>query len=110
MDTNQSNQQNDSGTTSEVSADSADSGVDKHVQQEQAQSAQPIDPKIKEMIVALPQEAQDTDLIEKEWVEKAKRIVEHTSDDPYVQQNELSKMKADYMKKRYNKDIKVSDT
>ena len=95
MDTSQSNQQDDNGTNPDAPADS---GVKKHQRQEPAQS-QSIDPKIKEMIVALPQEAQDTDLIEKEWVEKAKRIVEHTSDDPYVQQNELAKMKADYMKK-----------
>ncbi len=110
MDTNQSNQHDGSDTAFRASTDGADGGADKGVPQERAQPTPPIDPKIEEMIVALPQEAQDTDLIEKEWVEKAKRIVEHTSDDPYVQQNELAKMKADYMKKRYNKDIKVSDT
>lgn len=56
-------------------------------------------------LVTTPEEASDSDLIEKEWVLKAKQIVEHTSEDPYVQQQELNKMKADYMKKRYNKDI-----
>ncbi len=59
--------------------------------------------------VSLPTEAEDTDLIEKEWVERAKQIVEHTREDPYEQQRALSQMKADYLKKRYNKDIKVSD-
>jgi hypothetical protein len=59
--------------------------------------------------VALPTDAEDTDLIEKEWVERAKQIVEHTREDPYEQQRALSQMKADYLKKRYNKDIKVSD-
>jgi hypothetical protein len=67
------------------------------------------DPSVQGMVSALPTEAQDTDLIEKEWVEKAKQIVESTSENPFVQQQELSKMKADYMKKRYNKDIKLSD-
>lgn len=58
--------------------------------------------------VTLPDDAADTDLIEKEWVLKAKQIVDHTSDDPYTQQLEIGKVKADYMKKRYNKDIKLS--
>lgn len=59
--------------------------------------------------VSLPAGAEDSDLIEKEWVERAKQIVEHTREDPYEQQRALSQMKADYMKKRYNKDIKISD-
>lgn len=59
--------------------------------------------------VSLPTEAQDTDLIEKEWVERAKQIVEHTREDPYEQLRALSHMKADYLKKRYNKDIKLTD-
>ena len=49
----------------------------------------------------------DGDLIEKEWVEKAKQIVDKTRDDPHKQSEELTVFKADYMKKRYNKDIKV---
>jgi hypothetical protein len=50
----------------------------------------------------------DSDLIEKEWVDKAKQIVERTRDDPYKQSEELTVFKADYMKKRYGKTIKVS--
>lgn len=57
--------------------------------------------------VVLPQIADDNDLIEKEWVEKAKQIVDKTKDDPYLQNRELGNMRADYMKKRYNKDIKL---
>lgn len=49
----------------------------------------------------------DDDLIEKEWVDKAKRIVEQTRSDPHRQSEELTLVKADYMKKRYNKTIKV---
>lgn len=56
----------------------------------------------------IPEEANDIDLIEKEWVLKAKQIVQHTYEDPYAQQAEISKMKADYMKKRYNKDVKIA--
>ena len=50
--------------------------------------------------------ASDIDLIEKEWVQKAKAIVAHTHGDPYTQNKEINKIKADYIKKRYNKDIK----
>lgn len=56
-----------------------------------------------------PQIADDVDLIEKEWVMKAKEIVAKTKDNPNLQSSELSKFKADYLKKRFNKDIKTSD-
>lgn len=59
--------------------------------------------------VELPPEAEDADLIEKEWVDRAKQIVEHTREDPHEQQRALSHMKADYLKKRYNRDIKISE-
>lgn len=59
--------------------------------------------------IPIPEQAADSELIEKEWVEKAKQIVDHTRNNPYEQQKELSKVKAEYMKKRYNKDIKTSD-
>lgn len=52
--------------------------------------------------------ADDGDLIEKEWVHKAKQIVESNRDDPYKQSEELTVFKADYMKKRYGKNIKLS--
>lgn len=50
----------------------------------------------------------DGDLIEKEWVHKAKQIVEANRDDPYRQSEQLTVFKADYMKKRYDKNIKLS--
>lgn len=53
--------------------------------------------------------ADDGDLIEKEWVVKAKEIVERTKLDPHAQNKEMNRVKADYMKKRYNKDIKLTD-
>ena len=49
----------------------------------------------------------DSDLIEKEWVNKAKRIVEANREDPFKQSEELTGVKADYMKKRYDKNIKL---
>lgn len=54
-----------------------------------------------------PQLAGDQDLIEKEWVAKAKQIVEKTRDNPYEQSQELTIFKADYLQKRYQKTIKL---
>lgn len=56
-----------------------------------------------------PMIADDADLIEKEWVQKAKSIVEETKDDPREQNKQLTKVKADYLKKRYNRDLKIND-
>lgn len=49
----------------------------------------------------------DGDLIEKEWVHKAKVIVDRNRDDPFKQSQELTEVKAEYMKQRYDKDIKL---
>lgn len=53
--------------------------------------------------------ANDDDKIEKEWVIRAKQIVDGTRDDPYQQNRQLAAFKADYMQKRYNKTIKLSE-
>lgn len=59
--------------------------------------------------VATPASADDGDIIEKEWVLKAKHIVEQTKHDPYLQTKEMHKFRAEYMKKRYNKIIESVD-
>ncbi|MBP6041584.1 hypothetical protein KA529_01040 [Candidatus Saccharibacteria bacterium] len=53
--------------------------------------------------------ADDVDVIEKEWVDKARKIVDKSKDDPYLQELEVGKLQADYMKKRYGKEIKSSN-
>lgn len=69
----------------------------------------PIDPALS--VIPSPAKASKaTDLIEKEWVLRAKAIVERTKSDPYTQNEELKKFKADFMKTKYNKDLKVSET
>ncbi|HWB39229.1 MAG TPA: hypothetical protein VG604_03225 [Candidatus Saccharimonadales bacterium] len=57
--------------------------------------------------ISTPTVADDGDLIEKEWVEKAKKIVESNREDPYKQSEELTVVKAEYMQKRYNKTVKL---
>jgi hypothetical protein len=57
--------------------------------------------------ISSPIDAADSDLIEKEWVVKAKQIVEQTVNDPHAQQQEIAKMKTEYIKKRYKRDIEL---
>ena len=57
---------------------------------------------------AAPAIADDGDLIEQEWVIKAKLLVMRTSQDPYEQNKQLAAFRADYLQKRYNKTIKLN--
>lgn len=50
-----------------------------------------------------PITAADDDLIEKEWVDKVKKIIALTKDDPYEKNRVITQLQADYLKKRYNK-------
>lgn len=52
-----------------------------------------------------PSVAADDDLIEREWVDKAKKIIEETKDNPYKREQEIGKLQRDYIKKRYGRDI-----
>lgn len=54
-----------------------------------------------------PAVAADEDLIEKEWVDKAKKVIAETKHDPYLQEQAVSRLQADYLQKRYNKSVKV---
>ena len=58
---------------------------------------------------ASPLIADDVDVIEKEWVDKAKKIVSATKEDPHMQEKQVSELQADYLMKRYNKKIKLSE-
>ena len=49
--------------------------------------------------------AGDEDLIEKEWVDRAKRIIDQTKDDPYRREQEVAKLQADYLRKRYGREL-----
>ena len=53
--------------------------------------------------------AGDDDLIEKEWVDKLKRIITLTKDDPYERARVIAQLQADYLKKRYNREMGQSN-
>jgi hypothetical protein len=52
-----------------------------------------------------PATANDNELIEKEWVDKAKKVIAETKDDPYRREQEVSKLQADYLLKRYGRKL-----
>jgi hypothetical protein len=56
-----------------------------------------------------PAVASDEDLIEKEWVEKAKKVIAETKHDPYMQKQAVSRLQADYLNKRYGKSVKLPE-
>ena len=56
-----------------------------------------------------PVVAADADVIEKEWVDKAKKIIQETKDDPYGRTERVNDLQRDYLKKRYNKELETSE-
>jgi len=53
--------------------------------------------------------AADEDLIEKEWVDRAKQIIGSTKDDPYRREQEIKRLQLDYVRKRYGKEIGATE-
>lgn len=58
---------------------------------------------------ASPMVAADEDLIEKEWVDKAKDIITQTKDDPHARTAQVNALQRDYLQKRYGKVVGASD-
>ena len=56
-----------------------------------------------------PAVAADDDVIEKEWVDKAKKIVLDTKDDPHGRASKVNELQKDYLKKRYGKVLGASE-
>lgn len=54
---------------------------------------------------SFPVAAADDDLIEREWVDKAKKIIAETRDDPYGREKAVNQLQKDYLKKRYGKEL-----
>lgn len=56
-----------------------------------------------------PMVAADEDLIEKEWVDKAKDIILHTKDDPHARTQRVNELQRDYLQKRYGRAVGASE-
>ena len=63
--------------------------------------------------IAQPSQVADGALSDEEldqlWVNKAKDIVEQTKTDPFALSKEINKIKAEYLKVRFDKDLNISD-
>lgn len=74
---------------------------------QQADSSQP-----QQAAAGKPPPASDgtalTDL-DKEWVNMARGVIDQTKTDPHAQSIELAKVRAEYMRIRFDKHIKVSE-
>ncbi|MBI4100846.1 hypothetical protein HY441_00010 [Candidatus Microgenomates bacterium] len=58
----------------------------------------------------MPLIADDVDVIEMEWVNKAKQIIKDTKADPHAQEAAVEKLQREYLKKRYGKELQTSQT
>ena len=56
-----------------------------------------------------PMIAGNEDLIEREWVDRAKKIISDTKEDPYARDKEVSKLQVEYIKKRYGRSISLGE-
>lgn len=56
-----------------------------------------------------PQIADDVDVIEIEWINRAKEIINRTSNDPHSQEQEIDKLHQAYLQKRYGRTLKSPD-
>ena len=52
-----------------------------------------------------PEIASDGHKLEKEWVERTKKVVNETKSDPREEEIQVGELKADYLKKRFNRAI-----
>lgn len=52
-----------------------------------------------------PVQAAHNDVIEQEWVDRAKKIISSTRNDPHEQEKAISNLQIDYIKKRYGGDV-----
>lgn len=60
------------------------------------------------LLASTPATAADDDLIEKEWVTKAKRIITETADDPHRREAAVAQLQREYLRKRYGKEFGAS--
>lgn len=56
-----------------------------------------------------PMQADDTDVLEDAWIDVVERIVKEQQHDPYLLNRSMTLARADYLKKRYNREVKIPD-
>jgi hypothetical protein len=88
-----------------AAADAAQSSAPQQVAVPVAPVVPQLDPVAPVATTAGPLIAEDADLIEKEWVDRAKKIILETRDDPFTRTTRVNELQKDYLKKRYNKEL-----
>lgn len=66
-------------------------------------------PQSQPMTSTMPLVAADEELIEKEWVDKAKEIIDQTRDDPHARTQKVNELQRDYLQKRYGKVVGANE-
>lgn len=56
-----------------------------------------------------PVTASDSDVIEKEWVDRAKQILAKTQNNPRARELAIGALQRDYLKKRYGKELRSTN-
>lgn len=57
-----------------------------------------------------PKVAEDVDLIEKEWVDRAKKIISETQNEPHLRDKQVTELRESYKNKRYSKGDKALES
>jgi len=71
----------------------------------------PLSPGPQPAVASTPAPTNDSSAtaLDEEWINKAKMIIERTKEDPYTESKELGRAKADYLRIRHNKQVKVAE-
>jgi hypothetical protein len=65
----------------------------------------PVQPVASATIAATPSTAVDSDKIEREWINTAKKVISATKTDPHAQASAVADLMRDYIRKRYGKEV-----
>lgn len=66
-------------------------------------------PAVDDAIMANPIAANDDDVIEKEWVDRAKQVILQTRDNPFAREKAIGELQRDYLMKRYGRQLGASN-
>lgn len=79
------------------------------IQAQAASMSQPLAAVPSAMPIQEPIQNDSESALDQEWVLKAREAVSRTHTDPYLESDVLGKLKSEYIRARYNKDIKVTE-
>lgn len=57
---------------------------------------------------SVPMLAEDSDIIEKEWVAAIQKTLDQYKDDPYLLSKAMTALRQDYLQKRYGKTVEAA--